>query len=320
MNEQKYTWIKLYTETLDDPKMARLPDGLWRLAIELMMMAGREGQEGVLPPLADMAWSLRRREEDLEEDLSKLSQAIGLAYNLKLGRWMLTHFSERQAALTSTERMRKMRGSNPATVGNVSKPCDANVTKDVTKTSQKRNNVCDEIVTEEEKNREEEEKNRKDKSRTAKSKAARRSRAALAPKGAGGAGGDPGLDPLADETEGLFKVYAENIAELTPPREHWVRSRAEEYGVGEVLVAIREAAVSNVLNHRYMDAILIRRQNDRDKPPEPAEATSGGAEDVRERAERIIPPDPWAHLKDGVKTPLPGRSNLEPRYAGIRRR
>ena len=55
-------WIKLYHEILDDPKMGRLPDALFRRAIEFFLIAGERGREGDLPPLADIAWRLRADE------------------------------------------------------------------------------------------------------------------------------------------------------------------------------------------------------------------------------------------------------------------
>lgn len=110
----KYTWIKLYTEILQDPKMGRLSDEHWRLAVELMLLAGNEGRDGILPSLDDMAWILRTDEESLQARLEALSQAIGLGYDDTIERWILTHFSQRQAAMSPAERKRKQRGSNPA--------------------------------------------------------------------------------------------------------------------------------------------------------------------------------------------------------------
>ena len=76
-------WIKLYHEILDDPKMGRLPDALFRRAIEFFLIAGERGREGDLPPLADIAWRLRADEiallaqmEDLEA-LNILSRSCG---------------------------------------------------------------------------------------------------------------------------------------------------------------------------------------------------------------------------------------------------
>jgi hypothetical protein len=51
-------WIKLYLEILDDPKMGQLPDGLWRSAIELFLLAGENGNDGLLQPVTDLAWRL----------------------------------------------------------------------------------------------------------------------------------------------------------------------------------------------------------------------------------------------------------------------
>ena len=62
-------WIKLYIEILDDPKMGRLPNHLWRRAVELFLLAGRQGNDGALPPVKEMAWTLRLSEDKVLEDL-----------------------------------------------------------------------------------------------------------------------------------------------------------------------------------------------------------------------------------------------------------
>ena len=59
----KRFWIKLYIEILDDPKMGRLGDDLWRRAAELFLLAGKEGNDGALPPIDEMAWTLRLSED-----------------------------------------------------------------------------------------------------------------------------------------------------------------------------------------------------------------------------------------------------------------
>lgn len=158
MSTGGYTWIKLYTEIVDDPKMARLPNHLWRLAIELFLLAGKENREGELPSLEDIAWVLHRQEGDVEQDLVALSKVIGLHFDQEQGVWILDNFAERQAALTSTERKRKSRGSNPSSVTKMSQERHENVTEDVTKTSQVRHI----FVTEGEKEGEREEEGEKD--------------------------------------------------------------------------------------------------------------------------------------------------------------
>jgi hypothetical protein len=38
-------WIKLNIEILDDLKMGRLANHMWRRAVELFLLAGREGND-----------------------------------------------------------------------------------------------------------------------------------------------------------------------------------------------------------------------------------------------------------------------------------
>ncbi len=48
-------WIKLYHEILRDPKMARLPDRVWRRTIELFLLAGEIGKNGTIRNTDDIA-------------------------------------------------------------------------------------------------------------------------------------------------------------------------------------------------------------------------------------------------------------------------
>lgn len=103
-----YTWIKLYTEVLDDPKMGRLPDYLWRRAIELFLLAGREGNDGALPPVNVMGWALRLDDSKLVASLTALS-AVGVVHETEPGRWSVTNFAKRQSALSDKERQQRHR-------------------------------------------------------------------------------------------------------------------------------------------------------------------------------------------------------------------
>jgi len=103
----KRSWIKLYLEILDDPKMGQMPDYLWRRAIELFLLAGENGNDGLLPPVSDMAWRLRVKEGDLNNSLRTLSQ-IGVVHETPEG-WVVTHFAERQAKLSDAERASQYR-------------------------------------------------------------------------------------------------------------------------------------------------------------------------------------------------------------------
>lgn len=100
-------WIKLYHEVLDDPKMCRLTDRLYRRTMELFLLAGKTGDDGSLPDVADMAWYLRIDEDALAQDLQELSE-VGIVTQDDEG-WFVTKFADRQEAVSSTERVRRFR-------------------------------------------------------------------------------------------------------------------------------------------------------------------------------------------------------------------
>lgn len=102
----KRIWIKLFVEVLDDPKMGRLTNHLWRRAIELFLLAGRNGDDGLLPPVEEMTWVLRLDKPKLLEDLIGLAE-VGVVHETPLG-WVVTHFKDRQYS-ESYERVKKLR-------------------------------------------------------------------------------------------------------------------------------------------------------------------------------------------------------------------
>jgi hypothetical protein len=87
-------WIRLNTNILDDPKMGRLPDRLWRRAIELLLLAGQADQDGLLPEVTIAAWALRIEVSELEEQLAKL-EGVGIVRRTQHG-WMISDFTETQ--------------------------------------------------------------------------------------------------------------------------------------------------------------------------------------------------------------------------------
>ena len=101
-------WIKVYIGMLDEPKTARLPDYLWRRYIELSMLAGREGNDGALPPVEEMAWILRLSEEKVLEDLQSLEEA-GVVHLIEPTKWVVTNFAKQQTAVPVDERVRQYR-------------------------------------------------------------------------------------------------------------------------------------------------------------------------------------------------------------------
>jgi DnaD/phage-associated family protein len=102
------TWIKLYLEIVQDSKMAKLPNHLWRRAVELFLLAGGNGNDGALPPVEEMAWRLRLEETKLIEDLLGLAE-VGVVHEAEPGKWVVVNFAKRQAAIVSTDRVREHR-------------------------------------------------------------------------------------------------------------------------------------------------------------------------------------------------------------------
>lgn len=100
-------WIKLYIEILHDPKMIRLSDSLFSLTIKLFLVAGEYDDGGYLPPIDDIAIILRADAESLETEMIEL-QRVGILSTVG-GRWMVSKFAERQAAVSTAERMRQYR-------------------------------------------------------------------------------------------------------------------------------------------------------------------------------------------------------------------
>jgi hypothetical protein len=102
-----FYFAKIYIEILDDSKMARLSDSLWRRTIELILMAKEKDLSGYLPSLDDMAWRLHLNAELLEAELTDLAR-IGIVQNLADG-WHVTNFEKWQAPATDAERKRRQR-------------------------------------------------------------------------------------------------------------------------------------------------------------------------------------------------------------------
>lgn len=102
-------WIKLYHEILDDPKMGKLPDWLWRRCVELFLIAGQYDRDGMLPPVEEMLWILHLNDEmKLSQALQMLAE-VGVTFCDDQGCWWVKNFSKRQSANDSSERGRKYR-------------------------------------------------------------------------------------------------------------------------------------------------------------------------------------------------------------------
>ena len=102
-----YYWIKLYHEILDDPKMALLPDRLWRRVVELFVLAGRHGKDGLLPDTRSLAWELRMSLDDLEMDMKQI-ETTGIVEHVTNG-WLVVNYTKRQEAVSGAKRTQQFR-------------------------------------------------------------------------------------------------------------------------------------------------------------------------------------------------------------------
>lgn len=110
----RFYYIKLWYETLDDPKMGRLSDHLYRRAIELFLLAGMQGGDGLLPSVEDIAYRLRADVKSILADLGELEK-VNIVSKHKQG-WFVTHFAERQAAASDADRAKAYRERQEKTV------------------------------------------------------------------------------------------------------------------------------------------------------------------------------------------------------------
>jgi len=110
----KRQWIKLYLEIMDDAKMGRLSDHLWRRTVEFFLLAGENDKDGLLPPVDDMAWRLRTSADDLTMDLNAMR---GVVVEPTPEGWFVTKFKDRQYS-ESYERVKRYRNAKSNDDGN----------------------------------------------------------------------------------------------------------------------------------------------------------------------------------------------------------
>lgn len=87
-------WAKLWIEILDDPKVANMPDWLFRKFIMFVLAAKEYDQAGLLRPVDDLAWRIRSNVKETTDALSALEQ-IGVTRATADG-WELVNFVKRQ--------------------------------------------------------------------------------------------------------------------------------------------------------------------------------------------------------------------------------
>jgi hypothetical protein len=102
-----YTWIKLYIEILDDPKVGFMQDWLFRRFIQFLLVAREHNQNGLLGPVSELAWRLRSSEDDVLKALRAMSE-IGIVAETPDG-WLVVNFEKRQKAINGAERIKEYR-------------------------------------------------------------------------------------------------------------------------------------------------------------------------------------------------------------------
>lgn len=125
-------WMKLWFDILRDPKMGMLPDRLWRRVIELFLIAGQRGEEGLLPDVPEIAWQLNRSAQSITNDLEKIRKTGIVDINVD-GVWYVTNFKKRNAPVDSAKRIKDFRQRERYEKGNVDvtevkRECNAAVT------------------------------------------------------------------------------------------------------------------------------------------------------------------------------------------------
>jgi hypothetical protein len=110
------TWFRLYNDVINDPKVQLLPKALRWAWIEMLCLASKN--DGVLPPVEQIAFAVRSSVNDTQSDLDELILA-GLIDIAPDGRLTPHNWSERQfVSDNSTERSRKHRENKKKREGN----------------------------------------------------------------------------------------------------------------------------------------------------------------------------------------------------------
>lgn len=240
-------WIKLHIEILDDPKVGRMPDRLFRRTIELFLLAGKsDNNEGVLPPIEDIAWLLRVDEAVLLDDLYAL-QALDIVHEIEPGIWVVTHFSERQDPDTPAERVAKHRK-------NVTKRYNTR-NEDVTKRYKTSNDVETKSYVEVEEDKEE------DKESESEAEAETETEVAAAAAAVAAADFQSAI-PEKAEIGAVFREYEANIGAMTPMIADRIGDLIDHYPRDWISAAFREAVAHEARNLKYVEAILKRWKTD----------------------------------------------------------
>ncbi len=116
-------WFRFHAEAINDPKVQRLSPPLFKTWINLLCLASKEG--GTLPPVADIAFVMRREENAIECDLKALEElrfidrVEGVLRPHNWDKWQYRNDDSRERVQRHRERLRN---------GSVTAACNGGVT------------------------------------------------------------------------------------------------------------------------------------------------------------------------------------------------
>ena len=114
MPRHAHTWLRLYTDILESPKVQRLPAATFRVWVNLLCLYKRADE--AMPSVSEIAFALRMPEPDLVDAIDELVCARLL--DQAGDTWEPHNWGERQFP-TSTDRSRLRRASNADATRNV---------------------------------------------------------------------------------------------------------------------------------------------------------------------------------------------------------
>jgi len=102
-----YAWIKLFISSIDNYEVEMLPDRMFKLFIQLQLVARKYNHDGLLEPVPDLACRLRTSEEEILDALRTMRET-GLVAETPDG-WLIVNFASEQAAMGGTDRVQQFR-------------------------------------------------------------------------------------------------------------------------------------------------------------------------------------------------------------------
>jgi len=213
-------WMKLWFDILRDPKMGMLPDRLWRRVIELFLLAGQNGEDGVLPDIQTIAWQLNRSVSSIKTDLENIEKT-GIVHYSESGDWIVTNFKKRNEPVNPAKRTKDFRRRERYEKGN----------ENVTEVKRECNDALQLRYQEEQRNRITD----------------KQTKESINPSSS--------LTEKGDDDDDIYSGF-ESIAACTPQTKKAIDQAVETYGKAWVKDAIAEGVVHDAKSFAYVSKIL----------------------------------------------------------------